>query len=121
MGLNDAETSYKLGLDYMEKKDFESAYREFNRLIFSGEHYGLSETKKVEIFMNRGISKYNIAKNEQELCEAADDWIDVLYKHPNSPYNSEAKRLIQMALQNSNSYTLQVFVKGMMQQRNLYL
>jgi len=118
---NDAETSYNLGLAYMDKKDFDSAYWRFYGLINDRGFYGLSETSKVEIYMNRGISKYNTATNDRELCEAVGDWIEVLYKHPNSPYYSEAKKLIRMALQNSSSYTLEVFVKGMMEQRNLQL
>jgi len=115
---NNGETIYNLGLAYMGKKDFFSACSSFNGLIRSPKFYDLSEPGRIAVYINLGISKYNNARNDHEHCDAVGDWIEALTKDPN---NSEAKRLIQMALQSSNSLTLKLFVRGMMEQRNLHM
>jgi len=115
---NDEETMYNLGLAYMDKKDFDSAYWKFRGVISSPKFYGLSEYIKVGSYMNRGIAKYNGAINDHDRCEGVGDWIEVLEKDHN---NSDAIKMIQWALQTSNSPTLKVFVKGMLEQRNIRL
>ena len=113
-----ADKLYNLGLAYMGKEDYDNAYWKFRALIGSPMFYDLSESKKIGTYISCGISKYNEAKSQSDLCEGVGYLIDALEKDPN---NSEAKRLIRMAMQNSRNPTLNSFIKSLLARHNLQL
>jgi len=104
---DDAETYYNLGRAYMEQKDIDRAILYFTKSIASRSFYKLGNPQKAEIYINRGILKYNEAQTHNYhdynhrggVLKGLLDWIDAIKIDPN---NSEATRLIQMANQNYN-------------------
>jgi tetratricopeptide (TPR) repeat protein len=123
---DDAEISYNLGRAYMDKDDFSMASIFFTQSINARSFYSLSNLQKVEIYINRGISKSNDAITPQnnypdfrvnsQICEAAGDWIQALRIEPDNDF---AKGMLNKFM--NYSLTVKRFIELMLEQYGMRL